>query len=610
MSTHTIYRTFAGLALTLAVCVGLMSCQPGGGGNVDANINENSGSGAFVLDDDGVGFPNTGSALIIVEARDSEALGSAVYYGTDNGANVYPTEVVADAGEGVIRLTLNAQGDPSAFEFDSLTTTTTYNDDGTVDVWILDSTNSGYKIDDIELEDSDKGGSPRLQQVITFDDLFACGPTLLNQIATQTLGGALDADLFDCILVQEGLIRYARGVCFVRDILNERLEQINGGCSEQPDPQACTRRVLPWIEAQQKMVDISLKFLARRIEVLDNLAECPGEILTINPNFETSDPDGDGVTSGRDLCTKTPAGAQVNKFGCALEELGAIDCRDLADSHCCSGDLVCDSDCPQNDSDCGKCGVDGMCIEDCPSDDLDCETGNGNENENDNDNSSDNENDNAANENLNDNSAQPGCEETGCPDGQACIDGECGPCSIDEDCGDGFLCIDNECVEGTDVGEGCENTGCEENEVCCNSECKPWGIPTGGVCPASFQIDFGVFEPSIKTVVFDHISLENAIPYSAICAYVREDGTGNESSIVLYYKPVGVGGNPSGMCGAEDDDGDNIVVNSGYHSTIRTLTAVDATTSSVRIVDPLAVFAELINQAIAAGVGSECCFDE
>ncbi|GJM24362.1 MAG: hypothetical protein DHS20C16_07770 [Phycisphaerae bacterium] len=198
------------------------------------------------------------------------------------------------------------------------------------------------------------------------------------------------------------------------------------------------------------------------------------------------------------------------------------------------------------------------------------------------------------------------CEQTGCPDGEACIEGECGPCEIDDECPDGQICILNECIEGTDVGEGCEVTGCESGEVCCNSECIPFGIPTSGVCPGTFEMDFGVFSPSIHDVSMVEFEL-NAEGYSATCTYSRTDGTPGTYGLVLFYEPVGINPPSAGLCGEQDDDGDDIVAQNGYHSTVRTLSVVSVISGSVRIVDPDGVFGEMINNAAGANVGSECC---
>ncbi len=198
------------------------------------------------------------------------------------------------------------------------------------------------------------------------------------------------------------------------------------------------------------------------------------------------------------------------------------------------------------------------------------------------------------------------CETVGCPDGQACIDGECGPCEIDTDCPDGQLCIIDECVEGTDVGEGCENTGCDSGEVCCNSECIPFGVPTSGICPSTFEMDFGVFSPSIHDVSMVNFVLDTDA-YAANCEYSRTDGTPGTYVLILYYEPVGLNPPSAGLCGAEDDDGDNIVRDNGYHSTVRTLSTGSVISGSVRVIDPDAVFGELINNASTANIGSECC---
>ncbi len=198
------------------------------------------------------------------------------------------------------------------------------------------------------------------------------------------------------------------------------------------------------------------------------------------------------------------------------------------------------------------------------------------------------------------------CEQAGCPDGQACINGDCGPCELDTDCPDGQICIVDECVDGTDVGEGCEISGCDDGEVCFNSECKPFGVPSAGVCPGSFEMDFGVFSPSIHDVSMVEFVL-NTDAYSATCSYSRTDGTPGTYSLVLFYEPVGLNPPSAGLCGEEDDDGDNIIAQNGYHSTIRTLTVISVIAGSVRIIDPDGVFGEMINNADSADVGSDCC---
>jgi hypothetical protein len=180
------------------------------------------------------------------------------------------------------------------------------------------------------------------------------------------------------------------------------------------------------------------------------------------------------------------------------------------------------------------------------------------------------------------------------------------PCAADGVCND--ACADGEDPDCDEPPSeiGCDVTGCADDENCYEEVCVPFGTPTEGVCPAAFDIDVGVFSPSIVTLVYDRFEINQSLSYAATCNYIRQDGGSGAFAISLFYTPLGAAGSPSGLCGSVDEDGDNIVANNGFSSTVRTVSALSALSGSVRIVDPTAVFTEFIGKAVDAGVGSAC----
>lgn len=73
------------------------------------------------------------------------------------------------------------------------------------------------------------------------------------------------------------------------------------------------------------------------------------------------------------------------------------------------------------------------------------------------------------------------------------------------------------------------------------------GVPTSATCPASLQIDVGVFSPSIKDITSTGLRPNGT--HDAFCDYLRADGAGGTGSIWIIWKPSTVSSSPAGACG-------------------------------------------------------------
>ncbi len=315
-------------------------------------------------------------------------------------------------------------------------------------------------------------------------------------------------------------------------------------------------------------------------DLCDGGNECIRGCETEDPDCTREEPDFDDcggcglgeLCFGESLDSCFPGGLLCDDDDWCEPEQYCVDgfCEPIAkceffDCECTEDDDRCDNGVGAcvDDGDCDLCDAGNSCIANCPVRDPDCRF-------------------------------TPFCLNPPCP------------CEVDEDCQDGYLCILDVCEEGVDVGEGCEITPCEDGQVCCQSECIPWGEPTQGICPATFDMDFGVFSPAIREVSLVDFELSDT-GFSASCSYSRTDGTPGTFGLTLFFEPIGFNPPAAGMCGVEDDDGDGIIRDNGWHSNTRTLTAVSVISGSVRIIDPEIVFGQMLNNAISAGVGSECC---
>jgi len=156
---------------------------------------------------------------------------------------------------------------------------------------------------------------------------------------------------------------------------------------------------------------------------------------------------------------------------------------------------------------------------------------------------------------------------------------------------------------GGSDGAKCETTSCGADEACCNGGCIPVGVPTESLCPQSFEVDpLLIILPNV-TLVFDRSELDQEL-FKLSCFYTSEDGS-SIGFIRFQYRPADVNSTGDGSCGIVDGNGDNIIELDYFDSTTRTI-SVFANAGSP-IVDHATLLRELVTDAVAAGVGSDCC---
>lgn len=378
-----------------------VACQSTGDGV--ANTNDNSSSVAEVSLVDGVGFPTTGDALIIVESERGAA-GSAVYFGVDDGETVKPTLLVADADDVNMIVAFDDNGDAIRSSLGLMELAYTYNDDGTFDMTLTDAGGNTYAESEIApLSDETAARTPAQ---LSFADLIICEQSTIITETNAVLGRPMTTEELNCVSdpSQTALVVMVRKTCIIRDALLDRMEAIGAGCPQQPDPQQCQDRVQPWLDAQRKALErwqVGTRAVVR--SMLARACSFDGLNNMLTPD-SPNDTDGDGVAGLQDICHSTPAGEAVNALGCSISQLGAIDCADYLGSdtdctqdgccdpeclidpdctnhiictrvqRCCPGDDLCDPGCPTDDEECSFCGEDGRCIEGCfPTEDPDCD---------------------------------------------------------------------------------------------------------------------------------------------------------------------------------------------------------------------------------------------
>ncbi len=134
---------------------------------------------------------------------------------------------------------------------------------------------------------------------------------------------------------------------------------------------------------------------------------------------------------------------------------------------------------------------------------------------------------------------------------------------------------------------------------------QSFGVATSAVCPATIEADVGFFTPTIVTATLvGFVAPTASDPYHVRCDY-HSNGTG-DMGLHMYFRPLGVGATPAGLCG--EVGGDVVYESSGYGSTVRTVSAILIFSGNVRILDPEAVVGGMVRSAAAAGVGGPCSF--
>lgn len=625
---HRIYPQSLCVFLSLGLLTAVIGCNPTTGGGDGA---PSDGDGAVDLSLDGnqdgyqtdvelgaaeVLFPDSGDALIVV--LEDEGLGSAVYFGVDDGVSVRPTRLVADAGEDQLSIVFDAEGRPAQVTLGSFGVDFTFNPDGTFNATTSDGDEVLFTDTNIELSNA-KVASP-LQQGVGEIQLIACETIMLLSLAEERFG-ALDDDLLSCLMVRTKFTSiWARIRCVVSNTLERRFGEVQRGCPVQPDPDACFRRVAPFLAGVVSILDLSKVALIKAIDKV-NLSFPPCVFDPTQPPFSLDDSDMDGVRDFADLCRNTPLDDidMVNVFGCTPSELGAIDCREAVEAEkeclrdgccqegcldpfdpdctnlelcefggefCCVDDDKCDLACPQVDPECSdpdflcaaqatdQCSLDGCCQVGCIEPfDPDC-----------------------SNERL--------CEfweVLCCPDDGICTEGCPAP---DPNCDE--LVPDGGSMDtGVSDGEECEIGGCGDGEFCCSDQCQPLVVPTEALCPRSFQLADATAPDDVFTATLDSFEV-NESRFEASCVYVRQAGQTRLGSIWFDYRPVSdLGGLRDGFCGQAEDE-IRILGSFGAGSTTHTIKVTVNAELRFFFLHTIDVVTGVLNNALAAGVGADC----
>jgi len=302
-----------------------------------------------------VSFPNSGDALIVVD--EDEGLGSATYFGLDEGDSVRPTRLIADAGDEVLDVVFDNQARPIDITFARLRFGLAYNDDGTFDLMLSDDAGDRF---------TEAGIPSTTAKVVTTNlafridlDLDLCATNLIIN-ETNKLDGLTEDELACFRNQQTALFVLARLTCLVDQGLNARLLEVQNRCGQQDDPAACVRRVEPWLTTMASLEKRGKEAVSKFVELVSRgFPRCvndPNDSSFGAPQADTAafeDQDMDNVVNGRDLCVNTPSREPVNRFGCSTSQIGAIDCSEIIDPDgACSTDGCCQEACMPRDPDC------------------------------------------------------------------------------------------------------------------------------------------------------------------------------------------------------------------------------------------------------------------
>ncbi len=201
-SARSLFRLMP-LALVFVVGCAASSPTPSDGNqndnqtdNRNDNQNDNVNDNQTVTDLDAAELvlPDGGDALIVV--TEDEGLGSAAYFGVDDGVSVRPTRLVANAGDDQMIVVFNLEGNVAHVTFGPLTVDFSINADDSFDATI--SAGDEVLFTDVNIESAAAKAAIPTRQRLTEFELIVCEAATIQSFAEQKLGELRD-DVLSCL---------------------------------------------------------------------------------------------------------------------------------------------------------------------------------------------------------------------------------------------------------------------------------------------------------------------------------------------------------------------------------------------------------------------------